>query len=64
MLWVDTERGRKMPIDPEPYTGDDPRGLFVLRGGTAIAAPPDAFPEEPHYRSHFSTCPHADEHRR
>jgi hypothetical protein len=69
MLWALTERGRRMPLDPEPYEGDDPRGLFVLRGRdepvpTAIAVPADAFPDEPHYRSHFATCTHPARHRR
>jgi hypothetical protein len=66
--WALTEKGRRMPLDPDPYEGDDPRGLFVLRSGdagpVAVAAPADAFPEEPHYRTHFATCPNATRHRR
>jgi len=67
--WVLTERGKRMPLDPEPYHGDSPAGLFVLRGHdqlvpTAIAAPAGAFEEEPHFRSHFASCPHAEQHRR
>jgi hypothetical protein len=66
--WVLSEKGRRMPLDPEPYQGDSPRGLFVLRSGdrgeVAMAATPDAFPEEPHYRSHFASCPNAARHRR
>jgi hypothetical protein len=61
--WVRTEHDRRMPLDREPYAGDDPRGLFVLRGDTAIAVPPGAFQDEPLYRSHFATCEHAAEHR-
>jgi hypothetical protein len=69
LLWTLTERGRKMPLDVDPYTGDDPRGLFVLRrqtelAPTAVAVPLDAFPGEPVYRSHFASCPNADRHRR
>jgi hypothetical protein len=68
LLWATTEHERKIPLDPEPYTGDDPRGLFVLRYphgyAVAMATTPDAFPGEPVYRSHFATCPRADEHRR
>jgi len=69
VIWVLTERGKRMPLDAEPYKGDDPRGLFVLRGRdelvpTAVAVPPDAFPDEPFYRSHFATCPNAARHRR
>jgi hypothetical protein len=69
--WVLTERGKPMPVDAAPYTGDDPRGLFVLRNPTdgttsptAIAVTPDAFPGEPVYRSHFATCPDRDDWRR
>jgi hypothetical protein len=54
--WAFTEKGRRMPLDPDPYTGPEPGGLFVIRDQTAIAVPPDAFPDEPHYRSHWATC--------
>ena len=71
IVWTVSERGRRMPIDADPYDGDDPRGLFVLRhdpvaGDTpiAVAAPRDAFPHEPHFRSHFTTCPQRDDWRR
>jgi hypothetical protein len=60
IFWVKTERGKRMPLDAAPYEGNDPSGLFVLRDQTAIAVPPDAFPDEPHYVSHFATCPDAD----
>jgi hypothetical protein len=69
-LWARTERERRMPLDAEPYAGDDPRGLFVLRdensleGPLAIAVPPAAFADERLYRSHFATCPHAAQHRK
>lgn len=63
--WVYTEKGRRMPLDPDPYTGPEPTGLFVIRpGDIALAVPPDAFPGEPLYRSHFATCPNAASHRR
>jgi len=68
IVWAQTERGKLMPLAAEPYTGDDPRGLFVFRrhGDSiyVVAATPDAFPGEPVYRSHFATCPNAGEHRR
>jgi len=68
ILWVWTERGKAMPLDRDPYEGDDPRGLFVIRTEPgkvlAIATTPDAFPDEPHYRSHFSSCPNAAGHRK
>jgi hypothetical protein len=69
LLWALTEKGRRIPLDPEPYTGPVPSGLFVLRDReklipTAVAVPPSAFETEPLYRSHFATCPNAALHRR
>jgi len=64
LLWARTERGRRIPLDPEPYTGPEPGGLFVLRDDVAIAVSPGAFEGEPLYRSHFVTCPHANDWRR
>jgi hypothetical protein len=74
IIWARTERGKKMPLDARPVelavTGDGPaRALFVLRdresrdGPLAIAAW-GLHGLEDHYRSHFSSCPQADEHRR
>lgn len=69
IVWVRTERGKRMPMDPEPYHGLESAGVFVLRdryaaeGPLAIAVAPAAF-DEPLYRSHFATCPNADTHRR
>lgn len=60
IVWVKTERGKRMPIDLLPYTGHDPRGLFVIVRDVAIACPPDAYPGAELFRSHFSTCPQAD----
>jgi hypothetical protein len=53
-----------MPLNPDPYQGDDGRGLFVLRADVAIAVPAGVFEDEPRYTSHFATCPNAAEHRR
>ena len=59
-----------MPLDAKPVDPyDNPAGLFVLRERNqqtplALAVPPGAFPDEPYYRSHFATCPDADQHRR
>ena len=55
-----------MPLDPDPYVGDSPAGLFVLRGHdqlvpTAIAVPAGAF-DEPLYR--FHVCPYTNQQRR
>jgi hypothetical protein len=63
--WTRTEKGRRMPIDPEPV----PEGNIVLREldeatPLALSVPPAAFPDEPRYLSHFATCPDAAKHRR
>jgi hypothetical protein len=69
ILWAVTEHERRMPLDRDPYTGPEPGGLFALRldgenAPLAIAATPEAFADEPLYRSHFATCPDAKEWRR
>ncbi len=75
IIWVRTEHGKKMPLDYDPVdlpvTSDDgkARALFVLReqdsrdGPLAIAAW-GLHGLEPHYRSHFATCPYAGQHRK
>jgi hypothetical protein len=63
IVWADTEHGRHIPLDAEPVGADEPV-TFVLRDGVAIAVPAGVFPDEPHFVTHFSTCPNADAHRR
>jgi hypothetical protein len=71
ILWARTERGKKMPLDAAPVCDAiaETRGLFVLRetdhrdGPLAIAAW-GLEGTEPHYRSHFASCPNASQHRR
>jgi hypothetical protein len=69
VIWTETERGKRMPVDAEPVHDDGIAGTtFVLRAEheppLAVAAWPAAFPDEPHYVSHFATCPDADDWRR
>lgn len=64
--WVETEHGKRMPIDPDPHPqgnvipwGWDENGAKVV--ARVLTEPPigrDA------WRSHFTTCPHATTHRR
>lgn len=69
VVWVITEKGKPMPIDPVPVTG--PPG-FCLTGDTVRdegkTSPKvrwqAAGPDTPTYPSHFATCPQADQHRR
>lgn len=69
IIWVRTERGRRMPLNAEPTEKHDQSGVFVLRerddpqGPLAISAW-GLEGTEPHYISHFATCPNADDHRR
>ena len=71
IIWARTERGKRMPLDAEPVCDAiaETRGLFVLRerdhadSPLAIAAW-GLEGTEPHYRSHFATCPNAASHRK
>lgn len=59
IVWAETERGRRIPLDARPVAD----GNLALVDGVALAAtkaPSDA----PRYRSHFVSCPNAERHRR
>lgn len=61
--WATTTKGRRMPIDPDPH----PQGNIILEHlgeGVAPIAHVNAGPIEGGYRSHFVTCPNADDFRR
>jgi hypothetical protein len=65
IIWVTTERGKKMPLDAEPHP--ERRGQFVFTGpGTVrFGAPGTPIPVGVEtFVSHFSTCPHAQQHRK
>ena len=77
IIWAETERGKKMPLDAEPVdlaTLTHSRGLFVLRdwpggeeGRRVAVAVTDGFvlgSKDPAYVSHFATCPYAEEFRK
>lgn len=66
IIWSLSQRGKRMPFDAEPITDwTDLRGLWVIRDGVALPATTALpLPEEPVYKSHFATCPHANQHRR
>jgi hypothetical protein len=71
VLWVETSAGRKMPLDPEPVedgnvviTAEAPLGLRTEAVVLTKADLAQIHPDRLRYRSHFSTCPHADQHRR
>ena len=66
ILWALTERGKPIPIDPEPR----PDGNIVLGGfggvedRVAHVLGAEETTSEPRYVSHFATCPQAETHRR
>lgn len=70
IVWCKTDAGRNMPIDIEPaddgniavYTAPDDDHLHaqVVRPGEPVAGGDSGL----RYRSHFSTCPNGERHRR
>lgn len=63
ILWAVTEKGRRIPLDPEPRAD----GNLVLHV-QAMGSPLAVFAGSGHvgirYVSHFATCAHAAQHRR
>lgn len=75
MRWATTLTGSRIPLDPEPV--DDGTFLLVAAlepAGAPIAIPVAAIADDrimqlrqagPRlFRSHFATCPNADDHRK
>ena len=65
VMWAETERnGKPIPLDPEPVPDgnlgirDDGRVYHVAQGQGVLDL------GVPLYKTHFATCPDADEHRR
>lgn len=65
IVWVLTQKGHRMPIDPEPAPGGDivvDDGIASVVGGADLV---DAvFEGRALYLAHFATCPNAARHRR
>lgn len=68
IIWIKTRNGKNMPCDAEPvYYLPDPDGkeVIVTSGGTVTHGfLSDMRIAETGYRSHFATCPNANQHRR
>lgn len=66
IIWVVTEKGKNMPVDADPVIAV--RGFRLVDQGEGVpplavwCGRPDA--GEKIYESHFSTCAHADQHRK
>lgn len=55
IIWVTTENGKRMPLDPHPH----PKGSVLVYGEQAfvISAKGRADVREPLYLPHHMTCP-------
>lgn len=71
LLWVKSERGAAMPLDPEPH--DDGNVLMTAKGAKVLGKEAKAMrlalaeaqgETLRFYHSHFTTCPFADDFRR
>lgn len=69
IVWAVTTAGKRMPLDAEPVERDG-AVLAAHRTGPdqALAVRPitpttDLWPDEHPARSHYATCPNADQHR-
>lgn len=73
--WGRTDRGKGVPLDPEPVSDGnlllDPDGGMVMLDGDPVAELPvrhlhkgeEPGPAAVRYRSHFATCPDAEDWR-
>lgn len=68
MSWATTPAGKLIPLDPEPVEDGnlavhrDPDGVHLY--ARVLKAGEDPESHERRGRTHFSSCPHADQHRR
>jgi hypothetical protein len=60
IVWVITKAGRPMPCDPEPIRTLVATGRMVDVG----QGPQPEYEVRAGFRSHFASCPAADEHRK
>lgn len=74
IVWVWTEAGKRMPVDPDPVQDGNVRSLRgdgqLFESALVEVVPRDSGDTlfgavtEPRYVSHFATCPQAADHRR
>jgi hypothetical protein len=62
IVWVETERGKSMPLDVGKVLGGNVEVDGGLVGGIARVVKPE--PDVLRYVSHFVTCPQAAKHRK
>lgn len=65
--WIQTKKGKNMPIDVEPVDPTEAEdGTFLCNAdGRFIKVGKSQYEENegPWFISHFATCPNADQHR-
>ena len=67
VIWVQTDKGKTMPIDPDPVEHGNLRLIPVGETGKVHYLKKGELEEdspEPRYVSHFATCPNAKQHRK
>lgn len=72
VIWTRTTRDKVMPVDPDPHPAGTLDLLVVDRGVSApkfvrclvVPDAPSGTERDDLHRSHFVTCPNADDHRR
>lgn len=67
--WIETKKGKKMPVDPGDIEFDDAESgdVLVSELGDVVYVKEGSKNEHPHqkyYISHFATCPQADDWRK
>lgn len=64
ILWAKTSKGKPIPLDAKPR--EDGNVVLEPNGVAFVIGPLERVQRgrETRYVAHFSTCPHADEHRR
>lgn len=69
IVWAITAAGKRMPLDPEPVA---PEGAILAAHRRAdgalevrhVTSSLEMWPDEHPARTHYATCPNADQHRK
>lgn len=62
VIWAVTVTGKTMPVDPTPAE-DGNLWLVKGKGDAPVALKAGDHVQPERYKSHFATCPNADQHR-
>lgn len=64
IVWAKTPTGATMPVDASPVSDGDLVLISGPQGWLAVRVHDNVEPDKPRHKSHFATCPNADQHRR